>query len=186
MLVIGGGATGVQVASIFNAFGSRVELFETGPRILSAEDRDVAATVATAFREAGIAVHEDFGAIASFEKTSAGVRMNFSKNGTRDCAEGALAIVAAGWVADTSQLNLGAAGVLTDHRGFVKVDDHLQDFGAPYFCRRRCDRSPNAGSACHAGRFRGGYQRPSGATIRLEEGVNTSAGFTDPSTQARA
>ena len=33
MLVIGGGATGVQVASIFNAFGSRVELFETGPCI---------------------------------------------------------------------------------------------------------------------------------------------------------
>jgi pyruvate/2-oxoglutarate dehydrogenase complex dihydrolipoamide dehydrogenase (E3) component len=36
MLVVGAGATGVQVASIFNAFGSRVELFETGPRILSA------------------------------------------------------------------------------------------------------------------------------------------------------
>ena len=35
MLVIGGGATGVQVASIFNAFGSRVQLFEAGPRILS-------------------------------------------------------------------------------------------------------------------------------------------------------
>ena len=63
MLVIGGGATGVQVASIFNAFGSRVELFETGPRILAAEDKDVAAAVATAFREAGIMVHENFGAI---------------------------------------------------------------------------------------------------------------------------
>ena len=59
MLVIGGGATGVQVASIFNAFGSRVELFETGPRILSAEDEDVAAAVATAFRKAGIVVHEN-------------------------------------------------------------------------------------------------------------------------------
>ena len=40
MLVIGGGATGMQVASIFNAFGCRVELFETGPRILAAEDED--------------------------------------------------------------------------------------------------------------------------------------------------
>ena len=34
MLVIGGGATGVQVASVFNAFGSRVQLFQRGPRIL--------------------------------------------------------------------------------------------------------------------------------------------------------
>ena len=126
MLVIGGGATGVQVASIFNALGSRVELFEAGPRILSTEDEDVAATVATAFREAGIVVHEDFGAIDSFEKTSEGVRMNFSKDGKRSCAEAALAVVAAGWVANTDGLNLAAAGVLTDERGFVKVDDYLR------------------------------------------------------------
>ena len=45
MLVIGAGATGVQVASIFNAFGSRVQLFEAGPRILATEDEDVAAAV---------------------------------------------------------------------------------------------------------------------------------------------
>jgi dihydrolipoamide dehydrogenase len=53
MLIIGGGATGAQVASIFNAFGSRVQLFEAGPRILATEDEDVAAAVAAAFREAG-------------------------------------------------------------------------------------------------------------------------------------
>ena len=125
MLVIGGGATGMQVASIFNAFGCRVELFETGPRILAAEDEDVAAAVATGFREAGIIVHENFGAIDSFEKTSAGVRMNFSKDGKRYSAEAALAVVAAGWVANTRGLNLAAAGVLADNRGFVKVDEYL-------------------------------------------------------------
>src|SRR6476661_7990888 len=38
MLVIGAGATGVQVASIFDALGSRVQLFEAGPRILATED----------------------------------------------------------------------------------------------------------------------------------------------------
>ena len=54
MLVIGGGATGVQVASIFNAFGSRVQLFQAGPRILSTEDEDVSAAVAAAFRESGM------------------------------------------------------------------------------------------------------------------------------------
>jgi pyruvate/2-oxoglutarate dehydrogenase complex dihydrolipoamide dehydrogenase (E3) component len=43
MLVIGGGATGVQVASIFNPFGSRVQLFQAGPRILPTEDEDVSA-----------------------------------------------------------------------------------------------------------------------------------------------
>ena len=53
MLVIGAGATGVQVASIFNAFGSRIQLFQTGPRILPSEDEDVSAAVAEAFREFG-------------------------------------------------------------------------------------------------------------------------------------
>src|ERR1700730_4375401 len=43
MLVVGAGATGVQVASISNAFGSRVRLFQSGPRILPTEDEDVSA-----------------------------------------------------------------------------------------------------------------------------------------------
>src|SRR6185436_3438006 len=63
MLVIGGGATGAQVASIFNAFGSRVQLFQRGPRILPTEDEDISAAVAGAFRTAGIAVCENFGDI---------------------------------------------------------------------------------------------------------------------------
>ncbi len=124
MLVVGAGATGVQVASIFNAFGSRVQLFQTGPRILPSEDEDVSAAVAAAFRESGIAVHEDIGAIESFEKTPTGVRMIFSKDRQRDSAEAALVVVAVGWVAKTAGLSLATAGVETDHRGFVKVDGY--------------------------------------------------------------
>ena len=126
MLVIGAGATGVQVASIFNAFGSRIELFQTGPRILPSEDEDVSAAVAAAFQESGIVVHENVGTIESFEKTPTGVRMNFCKSGERTSVEAALAVVAVGWLANTTGLSLATAGVETDHRGFVKVDKYLQ------------------------------------------------------------
>ncbi|MGC1692622.1 MAG: NAD(P)/FAD-dependent oxidoreductase [Pseudolabrys sp.] len=126
MLVVGAGATGVQVASIFNAYGSRIQLFQTGSRILPSEDEDVSAVVSTAFRESGIVVHENFGTIDSFEKTPMGVRMIFSKNGDRDSAEATLAVVAVGWVADTAGLSLAAAGVETDLRGFMKVDGYLR------------------------------------------------------------
>jgi dihydrolipoamide dehydrogenase len=68
MLVVGAGATGVQVASILNAFGSRIQLFQTGPRILPSEDEDVSAAVAAAFRSANIAVYENIGAIEGFVK----------------------------------------------------------------------------------------------------------------------
>jgi len=126
MLVVGAGATGVQVASIFNAYGSRIQLFQTAPRILPSEDEDVSAAVSAAFRESGIVVHENFGTIESFEKTPTGVRMIFSKNGDRDSAEATLAVVAVGWVADTEGLSLATAGVEIDHRGFVKVDGYLR------------------------------------------------------------
>jgi pyruvate/2-oxoglutarate dehydrogenase complex dihydrolipoamide dehydrogenase (E3) component len=43
MIVVGGGATGAQVASVFNAFGSRIQLFHTGPRIVPTEDEEVSA-----------------------------------------------------------------------------------------------------------------------------------------------
>jgi len=126
MLVIGAGATGVQVASIFNAFGSRIQLFQAGPRILPSEDEDVSAAVAAALRVSGIVVNEDIGTVLSFEKTPTGVRMNFSGNRVPGSAEATLAIVTVGWVADSARLNLVAAGVETDDRGFPKVDEHLQ------------------------------------------------------------
>jgi dihydrolipoamide dehydrogenase len=126
MLVIGAGATGAQVASIFNAFGSRIQLFQAGPRILPTEDEDVSAAVADAFREAGIVVLENFGDIQSFEKTPDGVRMIFSKDGILDSAEAALAVAAVGWVANTAALNLETAGVAINQRGFVQIDEYLR------------------------------------------------------------
>jgi pyruvate/2-oxoglutarate dehydrogenase complex dihydrolipoamide dehydrogenase (E3) component len=126
ILVLGGGATGAQVASIFNAFGSKVQLFQSDPRILTSEDEDVSAAVAAAFRESGIEVREGFGAVESFDATPGGVRMNFSKDGTQGSAEAALVVVAVGWVADTAELNLAAAGVKANRRGFVEVDSHLR------------------------------------------------------------
>ncbi len=73
LLVVGAGATGAQVASIFNAFGTRVTLLQAGPRILPTEDALVSSAVAEAFREDGIVVHEDFGAIERFEAEPDGV-----------------------------------------------------------------------------------------------------------------
>ena len=132
-IVIGGGATGAQVASVFNAFGAKIQLFQGGPRILPTEDEDVSAAVAAAFRESGIAVREDFGTIESFEKTPSGIRMHFSKNGNRESAQAALAVVAIGWVANTSALDLSKAGVETNARGFVGVDEFLRTSASNIF-----------------------------------------------------
>ncbi len=126
MLVIGAGATGVQVASIFNAFGSRVTLFETAPRILMSEDEDVAAAMSAALETSGIRVLQSAGRIERFERGPAGVRMTCSSDGAPYFIDASLVVVAAGWVANTVDLNLAAAGVELDQRGYVRVDSQLR------------------------------------------------------------
>ena len=126
LIVVGGGATGAQVASIFNAFGSKVQLFQSGPRILHTEDADVSDLVSRAFRDNGIDIRENFGRIESFSKTSDGVRMNYSKDGRTETAEAEVVVISIGWLANTVGLQLDNAGVNTDDRGFVATNEFLQ------------------------------------------------------------
>jgi len=126
MVVIGAGATGVQLASIFNAFGSRVVLFEVAPRILMSEDQDVAATVRAALEALGIDVVEDAGTIERWERCPNGVRLIYVKNDSEYRIDGAVAVVAVGGVANTDGLNLAVAGVRINHRGYVQVDAELR------------------------------------------------------------
>lgn len=180
MLVIGAGATGVQVASIFQAFGSQVQLFEAGPRILPTEDEDVSAAVAAAFRESGMVVRESFGTIESFEKTPSGVRMVFSKDGTRNSAEAALAVIAVGWVADTSGLNLAAAGVETDRRGYVQVDEYLRTSAPNIFAAGDITgRLMLVPQAIQDG-FVAATNAVRGPTMTLGDQVSPIGSFTDP------
>ena len=180
MLVVGGGATGVQVASIFNAFGSQVQLFQAGPRILRTEDEDVSSAVAAAFRESGMVVREGFGSIESFEKTPSGVRMNFSRDGTQDSAEAEIAVVAVGWVADTEGLNLAAAGVEANPRGFVRVDSYLQTSAPHIFAAGDITgRLMLVPQAAQDG-FVATTNAVCGATTTLGEQVSPIGSFTEP------
>jgi pyruvate/2-oxoglutarate dehydrogenase complex dihydrolipoamide dehydrogenase (E3) component len=133
MIVIGGGATGAQVASVFNAFGTRIQLFQSGARILPTEDEEVSVEVAAAFRDSGIDIRENFGMIESFEKTPSGVRMIFAKDGQRASTEAELAVIAIGWVANTAGLNLDQAGVDIDERNFIRVDEYQRTSAAHVF-----------------------------------------------------
>ena len=126
LLVIGAGATGVQVASIFNAFGSRVRLIEIAPRILMTEDQEVSEAVRAALAVSGVQVVEDAGTIDRFERCATGVRLTHSTSDGQHSVDATLAVVAAGWVAATAGLDLDRAGVQTDRRGYVQVDTYLR------------------------------------------------------------
>ena len=193
MLVIGGGATGAQVASIFSAFGSKVQLFQAGPRILPHEDEDVSAAVAAGFRESGIEIKENFGTIESFEKTPAGVRMVYLKDAERRHVEATLAVTAIGWTANTAGLDLDNAGIETDTRGFIRVDKFLRTSAPHVFAAGDVTgRLMLAPQAVHDG-FIAATNAVHGATIETPDQSAAPIGsFTDPEyaqvglTEARA
>ena len=119
----------------------------------------MSAAVAAAFRRAGIAVHEGFGAIESFEKTPNGVRMIFSKEDARDVAEAAAAFVAVGWVADSAGPDRSRAGVETDARGYVRVDSSLRTSAPHIYSAGRHHRRPDVGTEGDRARLGGSDER---------------------------
>jgi pyruvate/2-oxoglutarate dehydrogenase complex dihydrolipoamide dehydrogenase (E3) component len=180
MVVIGAGATGVQVASIFNAFGSHVTLFEAAPRILMSEDEDVANAVSIALARSGIQVLENAGTIDRLESSPAGARLSYSRDGTPQLVEATLVVVAVGWVANTGELNLPAAGVQPDRRGYVQVDAQLRTTAPHIFAAG--DVTGHAMLVHEAAReaYLAATNAVLGSTTALPAEVSPIGSFTDP------
>jgi len=177
MIVIGAGATGAQVASIFNAFGTKISLFESGDRILKTEDADVSAEVARAFREDGITIYERFGAIEAFSRTAEGVTMRYG-GGQTISAE--FAVAAVGWIADTKALSLETAGVALGPRGYIAVNEHLQTSSKHIFAAGDVTgRWMLVPQSAYDG-YVAGTNAASRDMIMADEDVNPIGSFTDP------
>ena len=123
LVIIGGSYIGLEFAQMYRRFGARVTVVEKGPRLTSREDEDVSATVKEILEAEGVAVHVD----------ATGMRVAKRENGfdlyPRDGAEpisGSHLLVATGRRPNTDDLGLDVAGVETDARGYVVVDDQLK------------------------------------------------------------
>jgi pyruvate/2-oxoglutarate dehydrogenase complex dihydrolipoamide dehydrogenase (E3) component len=123
--VIGAAATGCQLASIFNAFGSRVTLLEVAPRILAGEDEDVSRAVAESFAGRGVTVATGVEKIVELQRGERGGLRLVVERGGREEIDVAAVIVAVGWLGNVEGLGLEAAGIATE-RGYIVADDYLR------------------------------------------------------------
>ena len=123
--VVGGAATGCQLASVFAAFGARVTLLEVAPRILPGEDEVVSGGVAGAFSSRDIEVVTGVGGVERIERKNGGVRLFYSHDGEQRSLDTEAVVLAVGWPGNAEGLNLEAAGVEAE-RGYVRVDDSLR------------------------------------------------------------
>lgn len=125
VVVIGGAATGCQLASVFAAFGARTSLLEVAPRILAGEDEVVSRGVSGVFGQRGIEVVAGIGGIEGIERTDRRLRLTYVLGDERKSIFTEAVVLAVGWVGNVEGLNLEAAGVETG-RGYVQVDDALR------------------------------------------------------------
>ncbi|SCX20037.1 FAD-containing oxidoreductase [Mycolicibacterium fluoranthenivorans] len=123
LIVIGGSYIGLEFAQMYRRFGAEVTVVERGPRLASREDEDVSAAIRGILEAEGIAVHTDATDIR-FEKRDNGIAV--SPNAGTEPVIGSHVLVAVGRRPNTDDLGLEHAGVETDARGYVVVDDQLR------------------------------------------------------------
>lgn len=125
LIVLGGGYVGLEFGQMFRRFGSRVTIVQRGSHLLSREDDDIAGAVAAILRDDEIELllnatarraHLHADRIALTVETGRG----------EQTITGSHLLAAAGRTPNTDDLNLTAAGIETDDRGFIPVNDRLE------------------------------------------------------------
>ena len=124
LIIVGGSYIGLEFAQMYRRFGAKVTIVEKGPRLIGREDEEISDAVRGILEAEGIGIRTGAECI------------RLRKDGDRvavgvNCTEGAPEVVgsdillAVGRRPNTDDLGLDKAGVETDARGYVKVDDRL-------------------------------------------------------------
>lgn len=125
MAVIGAGPIGVEMASVYNTFGSEVTVVEIMDRVLPTLDEEISKAAEKAMTKQGIKFMTSCKVLSSTKKGK-GMELNIeTKDGNQKLAFDTV-LVAAGMKPNTSGLNLDKIGVKLDDKGFVKVDKRMR------------------------------------------------------------
>ncbi|GLV48520.1 dihydrolipoyl dehydrogenase [Thermus sp. LT1-2-5] len=127
LLVIGGGAVGLELGQIYHRLGAQVTLIEYMPEILPAGDPETAALLRRALEKEGLQVRTGTKAVG-YEKKKDGlhVRLEAAQGGGGEEIVVDKILVAVGRKPRTEGLNLEKAGVALDAKGFVKVNARME------------------------------------------------------------
>jgi pyruvate/2-oxoglutarate dehydrogenase complex dihydrolipoamide dehydrogenase (E3) component len=125
LVVLGGGYVGLEFAQLFRRLSSRVTVVQRAGQLLSGEDKDIADAVATILQEDGIQIHLN-AAVEKVSRLRNRITAKFRAAGKSRKVEGTHLLVATGRVPNSDTLNLPAAAISTDARGFIRVNEKLE------------------------------------------------------------
>jgi pyruvate/2-oxoglutarate dehydrogenase complex dihydrolipoamide dehydrogenase (E3) component len=125
LLVLGGGYVGLEFGQMFRRFGSAVTVVQQGKQLLNREDPDVAAEVCKLLAADGIEIMLETQAVG-VRAIPSGVGLDLAGPAGKQSISGSHLLLAVGRSPNSQQLNLPAAGVKVDARGFITVNDRLE------------------------------------------------------------
>ena len=123
-VIIGGGAIGVEFATIWSSYGSNVTIVEMLPRIVPLEEEEVGVELTKSFQKRGITVMTST-RVLSVETVDAGVRVKVSGPDGEVTIEAEQALMAIGFKPNSKGLGLESVGVQVSQRGFVEIDERM-------------------------------------------------------------
>ena len=124
LVVVGGGAIGLEFAQMFRRFGSEVTVIEMSPRLAAREDEDISAAIREILEREGIMVRTSAKCIR-LARDESGDLVILDCDG-ESTVRGSHVLLAVGRRPNTDDLGLEKAGVKIDARGYIQVDDQLR------------------------------------------------------------
>ncbi len=125
LLIIGGGYIAVEFGQLFRRFGSRVTIVQSAPQLLAREDPDVAEEVRKILEQDGIEIFVKANAFR-VDQDAGSIRLQIKNGENSTVLTGSHLLLATGRAPNSDTLNPSVAGISTDFRGFINVDDHLR------------------------------------------------------------
>jgi len=126
LVVLGGGFIGLEFAQMFRRFGAEVTIAERAEQIAGQEDEDVAEAITRILRDDGITVHTGMEVVRVDPADGGGIAVQTRLGDQEYTLRGSHLLVAAGRTPNADTLDLGAAGIETDERGYVRVNERLE------------------------------------------------------------
>lgn len=125
LIVIGGSYIGLEFGQMYRRFGSEVTIVEKGSRLIQRDDEDVSETVREILENEGINMRLNAECMAT-EKLGDKIKVKLDCDKGDKAVTGSHLLLAVGRVPNTHDLGLEKAGIDTDERGYIQVDDQLR------------------------------------------------------------
>jgi pyruvate/2-oxoglutarate dehydrogenase complex dihydrolipoamide dehydrogenase (E3) component len=138
LIILGGSYVGLEFAQVYRRFGSAVTVIELAPRLIAREDADVSQAVADFLKEEGIDVRVGSKVIGVAKEGNA-IAVKVESAGAVSQVAGTHVLVAIGRRPNTDDLGLERAGIATDARGYIQVDDQLRTSAAGIWAMGDCN-----------------------------------------------